>query len=165
MYLKYTKENKTEIKRTIKTFIIASLSSVLISSVILLPTIADMTNMFRYSINKSVFYLDLKTIPMIISKLLIGSMDLTIMFSHNEANIYITLFGLLLVFMFFENKKICKKEKRITAIILLFFLISILFNGLNLLWHGLSFPNGYNYRYSIFLCFFLILISYKSYDN
>ena len=165
MYLKYTKENKLEIKEKIKTFIIASLISVLISSIILIPTIADMMNMFRYTINKSIFYFDLKTIPMVISKLLIGSMDLMIMFSHNEANLYITLFCLLLVFMFFLNKKIVKKEKNITAIILIFFALSIVFNGLNLFWHGFSFPNGYNCRYSIFICFFLILIAYRSYDN
>lgn len=165
MCLKYTKENKEEIKKTIKIFIIASLISVLISCIVLIPTIADMTNMFRYAINKSIFYLDLKTIPMVVSKMIIGGMDIVIMFSHNEANLYITLFGLLLVIMFFLNKNINKKEKKITAIIIMFFMLSIIFNGLNLVWHGLSFPNGYNYRYSIFICFFLILIAYKSYDN
>ena len=165
MYINYTKENKNEIKKTIKTFIVASLISVLISCVILIPTIADMTNMFRYGINKNVFYLDLKTIPMIVSKILIGSMDFIVMFSHNEANVYITLFALLLVIMFFLNENIDKKEKKITGIIIIFFILSIMFNGLNLMWHGFSFPNGYNYRYSIWICFFLILIAYRSYDN
>lgn len=159
----YNKRDKDIIINNTKKFFLDSLLAVLILSVILIPLVMDMTNMFRYGLNKSIFYFDIDAITMIFSKLFIGSMDVNTMFSHYEANIYISLFALLLVIFFFFNKKIKKKEKIVTAVVISVFILSILFNGLNLIWHGFSFPNGYNYRFVFFMTFFLIMISCKQF--
>ena len=126
--LTYSKNDKEVIIDNTKSFILYSLLSVLISSIILIPLIMDMTNMFRYGLNKPIFYFDIKAIPMILSKLFIGTMDVSVMFSHFEANVYISLFALLLVIYFFFNKNIKKKEKIVTCVIFLVFILSILFN-------------------------------------
>lgn len=163
MIITYKKNDKEIIFKLTKKFILYSLLSALISSIIIIPMVMDMTNMFRYGINKPIFYFDLNAIPMIFSKLFIGSMNVDVMFSHNEANLYISLFSLLLVIFFFFNKKVCRKEKVSTGLVILIFILSILFNGLNLIWHGFSFPNGYNYRFVFFMTFFLVMISCKQF--
>lgn len=164
MVITYTKQDKKVIIECIKKFILYSLLAGLISSIILIPMLMDMRNMFRYDLNKPIFYFDYKAIPMLFSKLFIGSIDIVTMFSHTEANVYISLFALILIISFFFNKKINKKEKITTVVVILIFILSILFNGLNLIWHGLSFPNGYNYRFVFCLSFFLIYISCKEFN-
>lgn len=161
--IKYSKKDKKIIKSIIKKFILSSLLAALISSVVLVPTIMDMQNMFRYEINKPIFYIDFKAIPMIFSKLFIGSMDVSNMFSHDEANIYICLFSLLLVIFYFFNSKIPKKKKIMGLIVILIFIVSIIFNLFNLIWHGFSFPNGYSYRFVYFYPFFMLSLAYESF--
>lgn len=162
MVLTYKKDNKKEIKNIIINFIKYSLLSVLISSVILVPTIMDMKNIFRYGINKPILYFDLEAIPMMFSRLFVGSMNVDTMFSHNEANIYISVLSIVMIVFYFFNKKVDKKEKNATSTVILLFIFSIIFNGFNLIWHGFSFPNGFNYRFIYFYIFFMILIAYKS---
>lgn len=161
--IKYSKKDKEIIKNIIKKFILSSLLAALIASVVLVPTIMDMQNMFRYEINKSIFYIDFKAIPMIFSKLFIGSMDVSNMFSHSEANIYICLFSFLLVVLYFFNNTITRKKKIMCLSVIIIFLISIIFNLFNLIWHGFSFPNGYSYRFVYFWPFFAISIAYESF--
>ena len=164
MVLTYKKDNKKEIKNIIINFIKYSLLSVLISSVILVPTIMDMKNIFRYGINKPILYFDLEAIPMMFSRLFVGSMNIDTMFSHNEVNIYISVISIVILVFYFLNKKINKKEKIATASVILLFILSIIFNLFNLIWHGFSFPNGYNYRFIYFYVFFIVLITYRSFN-
>ena len=46
-----------------------------------------------------------------------------------------------------------------------FFLFSLVFNPLDLVWHGFSTPNWLNGRYSFIFCFFLLILAYKAFGN
>lgn len=140
--------------------------AILLSSFILLPTIIDIKdNLFRYPSHINFLDLDFSRIKMIISKLYIGTIDNDSRFSATEANIYFTLFGLVLFIKYFLNPKISKREKIGSLTLLIIFLTSIIFEFLNLTWHGLSAPNGYNYRFTFLFIFFAICISFKQFLN
>lgn len=165
--LKYDlKKNRDIIKKISKEFIVNIIISILLSAFLLLPTVLDMkNNMFRYSFNKDIFSLNYSSIPMIISKLYVGAFDISTIFSHEQANLYITLFGVILIIKYFFNNRISKKEKILSFSVILIFVFSIAFEFLNLIWHGFSFPNGYNYRFSFLFIFYLVDIMYKQYLN
>ena len=56
-------------------------------------------------------------------------------------NVYCGILSLLLLPLFFLNKKISKKEKIVTAIIIVVFYLSFALNALNYVWHAFHFPN------------------------
>ena len=164
--LKY--DIKTEKKEMLKTFGLLVLSFIiafLLSAWIILPTVLDMKqNMFRFGVSGYIWNVDFSKIWMIIARLFIGAYDITTAFSFSESNIYITVLGLVLVIEYFFNKSISKKEKILSLIVILIFVLSVVFACLNLVWHGFSFPNGYNYRFSFVFCLFLIILAYKQYN-
>ena len=72
----------------------------------------------------------------------------------------ITFFSILYIF----NKKIDKKKRISTFIVLLVFIISFCNSIINIFWH-LSPPVSFNFRYAIYLTVFLTIISYENYLN
>lgn len=71
----------------------------------------------------------------------------------------------ILVILFFFNKKIRFSEKVYTFIFILIILVSFNINALNLIWHAFNPPNSFVYRNAFIYGFLLISIAYKSYIN
>lgn len=158
------KVDRKDMKGMLGKLLLSMLLAGLLNGFILLPTVIDMKdNMFRYSLNKDIFSIDFSKILMIFSELLLGAHNRDVRFSPNEANIYFTLLGLVLCIKYFLNPNIEKRKKIGSGLILLLFFCSIFFEPLNLVWHGFSFPNGYNYRFSFLLIFILITIAIEQF--
>lgn len=85
--------------------------------------------------------------------------------SGGTPNVYVSVIMLALTFLFFFNKKINKKEKKATLIVLSIFLISFTFYPIDIIWHTFQHPVGFAYRYSFMFDFILLIIAYKSYIN
>ena len=85
---------------------------------------------------------------------------------HNEYEplLYSGLIVSLLSILYLFDKNIDKKKRKSALIVILVFIISFFIKKLNIFWH-LSQPIYLNYRYSIYLSLFLILISYDYYIN
>ena len=66
---------------------------------------------------------------------------------------------------FFMNKKFSMREKVAAAILILFFVASFATSSIDLIWHGFQKPNWLNYRYSFMLCFFLLVLGYRAFDQ
>lgn len=166
LFLKYTfKVEKKKIFKVLGLLVLSFFLALCLSSFIILPTVLDMiNNMFRYSINKDVFNFDLSRLAMIISRFFIGAYDNTTRFNFNEVCIYITVLGLVLLIKYFFNKTISKKEKILSLTVMLVFIFSVTFELLNLIWHGFSFPNGYNYRFSFVFCLFFCYLACRQYS-
>ena len=164
--LKY--DIKTENKEMFKTFgwlVLSFVFAFLLSAWIILPTVLDMKqNMFRFSISGYIWNVDFSNIWMIIARLFVGAYDVSTAFSFSESNIYFSVLGLVLLIKYFLNKSISKKEKILSFIVILIFVFSVVFACLNLVWHGFSFPNGYNYRFSFVFSLFFIILAYKQYN-
>lgn len=84
---------------------------------------------------------------------------------HGGPMIACSMFIVILVIMYFINDKISKKEKIINAISLLFLMTTFVFKPLNLLFHGLTEPNCFNYRHAFIFVFFMINLAFRSYNK
>lgn len=107
-----------------------------------------------------------QTYPVIelISRFTIGSFENSNL-SSGCPNVFISLFMIVLVFVYFFNSKINHKEKKGTLFLILFFIISFIFYPLDVVWHTFQHPAGFPYRYSFIFEFILLIIAYRSYLN
>ena len=79
--------------------------------------------------------------------------------------VYCGVLTLMLVPAFFLSKKISNREKIAAALFILFFVGSFATSTLDLIWHGFQKPNWLNYRYSFMLCFFLIVLAFRGFEQ
>ena len=79
--------------------------------------------------------------------------------------VYCGVLTLITVPAFFMNKKFSLREKVAAAILILFFVASFATSSIDLIWHGFQKPNWLNYRYSFMLCFFLLVLGYRAFDQ
>ena len=157
---KYLLSDKKD-KKIIKTFLIISLLSGLMTMFINLPNLLDILNIPRENRNNYIFNFDMIGA---LSKMFIGSHDGNIN-NLNHPYLYIGIFNIILLFFYFVNKKICKKEKILSLIFLLILFLSILFNPINNFWHAFSNPVGFNFRYIYLFNIFIISLCIKSLIN
>lgn len=75
-----------------------------------------------------------------------------------------TIITIMSIF-FFLNKKIKLKEKIVYLLGLIFMLLPIISPLLNKIWHGMTTPNCFNYRYGFCLIFFTIIMSARTYKE
>ena len=166
MVINYSKCDKLLIKKVIKNFLCCTLLAVLISSFILVPTVVDLQNVLRFNVKDSMY----------INNNYIGSfftfltrLYMLPQFNMNLAskftpNVYFGILPLLFLVSYFFGK-VSKKEKIISIFIIGLFVISFCTNIFNLLWHGFTYPNGYNYRFSFLFSLFCLILAFKSITN
>ncbi len=79
--------------------------------------------------------------------------------------VYCGVLTLILAPAFFLCKKFSNREKVASALFILFFVGSFATSSVDLIWHGFQKPNWLNYRYSFMLCFFLLVLAYRAFDQ
>ncbi len=79
--------------------------------------------------------------------------------------IYSSALVIVLVIAYFFIKNISFKEKIATLFVLIILMLSAIFRPLFLLFHMLSVPNSFPYRFIFVLSFFLIYTAYKAVRN
>ena len=79
--------------------------------------------------------------------------------------VYCGILTLLLLPIYFLAKKISSREKLASLAIIGVLVLSLFLNPLDLIWHGFSYPNWLNARYSFILCFLLLVVAYKAFGN
>ena len=79
--------------------------------------------------------------------------------------VYCGVLTLLMVPMFFFNKKFKTGEKVAYAILITIFVFSFATSSIDLIWHGFQKPNWLNNRYSFMLGFFMIVMAYRAFAN
>ena len=72
---------------------------------------------------------------------------------------------ILLVPAYFMSKKFSERERIGSALIIIFLMLSFLLSTLDLIWHGFQRPNWLNCRFSYMLCFFLLVLAFKVFEN
>lgn len=160
------KENKIEIKKDIITFIISSIVVGLMACLILVPTMIELQETAKQLGSGMLEPLKIVYNPFdIISKLLLGSNNVSNMINPKTVNIYCGLITIPLTLLYFFNKKIPKKERISSLVIIVIFLLSFTISYLNMIWHGFTFPAFLNYRYSFLYSLFIIILSVKSILN
>lgn len=152
------RENKKDIYYFFKYAFLA----VGISMVVLLPSVFSLlVGKTSNTLNHMVPRQDFAALDLL-SRFFIGTFkksDLLGIYPH----VFISLIMLVLNIVYFFNKKISKKEKIGTLIFLLFFVLSLTIDVLNIIWHTFSHPVGFPYRNSFIFDFALLIVAYKSY--
>src|SRR5574344_1732469 len=164
-FYRYYNQNEKD-KKMIINFFVYSLLTGLLCSFILIPTGLELLNgkaklFTNYTGNYFKWDLDFINV---FYKFSIGSYsngDL----DYGSPNIYVSLFVIYNVFLYFFNKKIAKKEKLSSLIILLFFAISISFNLFDYAWQMMQMPIWYPVRYGFIIDLFLIILAAKNFYN
>lgn len=80
----------------------------------------------------------------------------------NMPNVYCGYIAIALALMFFLLRKISIREKLAAGGVLLILISSFYFVPMNLVWHGLAYPNGFLYRYSFVLSFFILYLAART---
>ncbi len=154
---------KNHFVKTLLRMALYSLIAVGIAMIIILPAYYslsfgkdDFSNP-SHSLSQNYDFLDIMT------KLLPGSYD-TVR-PDGMPFIYTGILTLLLVPVYFISKKFTAIERISSAFVVIIFFLSFNASLVDLVWHGMQFPNWLNHRYSFMLCFFLLLLAYKGFES
>lgn len=79
--------------------------------------------------------------------------------------VYCGTLTLILLPFYYCARKISVREKICSTLLLAIFIISFMFNPLDIIWHGFQSPNWLNYRYSFIFCFILLVMAYKAFKE
>lgn len=165
IFLRYRINNDIQIiKQLTKKFIISSLLVGGLCSFFLIPCLFEMLNYGRGAALDSIFKFDYNFFDLF-SKTYVGSLNLSDTLNYSSMNLFFCVGGGLLVFLYFYNKNMCKREKLLSLVVVLLFILPCFIGPLNYVWHLFTIPNYYSFRYSYLFCFFLINLSYKSIEN
>ena len=157
---KYLLSNKD--KKSIKIFIIISILFGLMTMFLHIPNLLELIKIER---NSSKDYLFNTDILGVLSKLFVGSNVEYGILNYYHPYLYIGIFNVVLLLFYFVNKKINKKEKILSSIFILILFLNIIFVPFDNIWHALSSPIGYNFRYIYLFNIFIISLCLKSFIN
>lgn len=139
-----------------------SLLSAGLAAITLLPTISALArtsasgDVFPDSINFFEPFIDF------ISRLLTLS---PLSIRDGMPNLYAGVILLILLPLFFSNKKISSATKIAHAVLIFFLIISLNNNVLNFIWHGFHYPNQLPFRNSFVLIFLFCTMAITAYDS
>ena len=156
-------EEKNHFIKSLSRMALYSLIAVGIAMIIILPAYYSLSfgkdefSNPSFALKQNYDFLDVMT------KLLPGSYD-TVR-PEGMPFIYTGILTLLLVPIYFISNKFSAVERVMSGVLICFFFLSFNASTLDLIWHGLQFPNWLNHRYSFMLCFFLLLLAYKGFES
>ena len=79
--------------------------------------------------------------------------------------LYTGMLTLILVPLYFMAKKVSLREKISSALLSALLLLSMNGSLFDIIWHGFQKPNWLNYRYCFILCFFLLYMAYRAFEE
>ena len=158
VYYIFVNNVKNKGKLTLK-FIIYSLLGGLLCSFILIPTLYDLVDASRLSILNNMNYDT--NIFNVLSRFYFLSSDSGTVLNFDLISVYSSLMSLPLVFIYFVKAE--KREKILSILLLLVMLLPVFISFLNRIWHGLNYPNFFNFRFSFIIIFIIIIFAYNGY--
>lgn len=78
--------------------------------------------------------------------------------------VYCGLITVILAPLFFCSKKFTVREKIVSGVFLMIFVLSFMISVVDLVWHGFQKPQWLNNRYSFMFCFFLIYLAFRAFE-
>lgn len=145
-------------RRSVVRFISGSLLAGLLSAWLLLPTFFQLTqSKGQYTIQKIHWQFEYNPLKML-SKLVIGNFNFDQM-PKGEPNIFVGSLVLICALLYFGTHKIAWQERFVALLVTIFLGVSMCYEPLDLLWHGMQFPVWYPYRFSYVVSFWLIVLA------
>lgn len=142
-----------------------SIIGLLLASIIIVPMVFQLIDGIRNKIPSTELNF---SINKMISKLFNG-VYLNRSFIDNSNSVYPHIYAgflpLLLLPVYFCSKKIDKRERISSGIILFIFLISFIIPEIGKIWHAFTFPTGFPYRFAFLFSFFIILLCARGIES
>ena len=140
-------------------YIVSSLLAGALSAFVWLPALLALRGgRLDQSVARAVSFRENMPFLEMASKLFTGA-NSTAELSNGLPNIFVGILPVALVILFFMNDKIDRRRKIASAVLLLAYLISFLIPTFNLIMHGGTTTNWFNYRDSFVFCFLLLMIA------
>lgn len=155
---------KTEYKKKIFNFIKYSILAGLLASFLLMPTFMEIMNFSRHNL-KEIQIDGFESLYMLVTNFYVGAHHSSNLYNVYGTFLYCGLFPIMNFILFYFNKNIKYKERLISFIIFSFLIASCLFFNLKCLWHGFSYPNAFNNRFSFIISFYIIFMAINNYKN
>lgn len=161
--LYFSKKRNLGVKGCLKTIgkgVLSSLSAILISACLLVPTFMSLRN--TYYIDSEMpeevqFY---RPILDVLNNLM-PQMEVTV--REGAPNIYCGLFCVIMFAYFMLCDRISVRKKITNCVMLAFLVLSFNMNKLDFIWHGFHFPNQIPFRYSFVFSFLMVAIAYDAF--
>ena len=157
------KKDKKEILKKFRKFIICSLLAAGLSLFFLLPSILELSQISKNNISPYANKIKITNPFKVLSFLFIEKKNISMMITQKVYNIYFGTVNLVLLFFYFLNNKISKKERKLSFIMVLIFALSIFINYADYVWHGFSATSGFAARYLFISTFFNLMLCAKSF--
>ncbi|WP_127848699.1 YfhO family protein [Lacticaseibacillus hulanensis] len=161
-YFGFTLCEQTQTWRLLRTSLLrfagGSLLAGALAAVVLLPTFFQLTqSKGTYTVTHITAKFEYNPLHLL-SKFFSGTFNFDQMPS-GLPNVFVGAIAVLAAVLYFTSRKI-RWQERLAALIWTVFLgMSLMFEPLDLLWHGMQFPVWYPYRFSFIVCFWLILLA------
>ncbi len=156
--------NLVDYLKRIGRYVIHFLISALLSAWITIPTFMSLLNSkVAYSTNELKFKFEYNPLLMI-GKFINGAFDFKQM-PNGTPNLFVASLVIFTFLYFFVSKQFPKQDKIIGLIVTAFFVISMCFNPLDILWHAFQLPVWYSYRFSYIFSFWMIFIGFRAYQT
>lgn len=149
-----------EILKNICKFVFAIIVSFGIGMIVILPSLLQLKG--KMNLDIQLIKIEFDKIKLFINVIF---NNYVYMFTQKSCFVFSSTFTILLLPMYYLNKKIKIKEKLAFTLVVIFLLLPIISPFLNKLWHAFTIPNCFNYRYSFTLTFVLILMAAREFQN
>lgn len=144
--------------RTFGKFVVGSLLGVATAALVLLPTLYSLSqSKGQYTVTKINWKFEYAPVKML-SKLVVGAFNFDQM-PTGFPNLFVGSIVLSAFLLYFGLKTIRWRERIAALLVTAFLFLSLCFEPLDLLWHGMQFPIWYPYRFSFVVSFWLVWLA------
>ncbi|MBE6040165.1 MAG: hypothetical protein E7219_04280 [Clostridiales bacterium] len=152
-------------KRIAIKYIISSILAGILSSVVWLPALLSLRGgRLDQSIANVISFKENMPFLDMFSKLFTGANSTTEL-QNGLPNIFVGILPVFLVILFFMNKKITKQRRTVAAVLLIAYLVSFYVVAFNIVMHGGTVTNWFNYRDSFVFCFLMLMIAAEEWQH
>lgn len=159
----WNRDRKTIISLTIK-FAIISIIAGGISMFLTIPTAIALGNTATSETGFPAFEI-YENIYQLITNHFIGARPVVLARNEDLPNVYTGVLTLVILPLYFFNRKIVTKEKALIGALLIFMLLCSCIKPLDYMIHGMHFPSNLPHRYTFIYSFILLSIAYKGFLN
>ena len=147
-------------------YAVSSLLAGMVSALIWLPALLSLRGgRLDQSITDFISLKENMPFLQIFTKLFIGANSKTQQAFDGLPNIFVGILPVFLVILFFMNKKITKARKTAAAVLLSAYLLSFYLAIFNIVMHGGTVTNWFNYRDSFVFCFLMLMIAAEEWQH
>ena len=140
--------------------VLCSVTGIFIAAFMLMPAFLNMQNTYYIDSEMPVDTVFYNSLLDILTNLL-PQTQLTV--REGLPNIYCGLFSVMMLVFFLLIKEIPLRKKLLNCGLLAFLILSLNWNKLDFLWHGLHFPNQLPFRYSFVVSFVLVALAWEAF--